>query len=36
MDKALYKWFIAVSSEEEPVTGSVIIEKAKFVMMKLI
>jgi len=30
LDKVLYKWFIAVNSEGSPLTGPMIVEKAKF------
>jgi hypothetical protein len=33
-DKVLHKWFTAMHSEGKPVTGLMIIEKAKFIMMK--
>lgn len=34
LDKALHKWFTAIHFEEKPMTGLMIIEKAKFIMMK--
>jgi len=30
LDKVLYKWFIIVHSEGNPMTGPMIVEKAKF------
>ena len=36
LDRQLCKWFIAMHSEGKPMTGPMIIEKAKsFLMMKL-
>jgi len=34
LDKVLLKWFTAMHFEEKPVTGLMIIQKAKFIMMK--
>ena len=34
LDKVLHKWFTAMHSEGKPVTGLMIIKKAKFIMMK--
>jgi hypothetical protein len=30
LDKVLYEWFMAMHSERKPMTGPMIIEKAKF------
>jgi hypothetical protein len=34
LDKVLHKWFTVMHSEGKPVTRLMIIEKAKFIMMK--
>jgi len=35
LHKVLRKWFTAMHFEEKPMTGLMITEKAKFIMMKL-